>query len=160
MAEEDKPKEEGDGFSPGTIIFAFSLFGICLLLLVPSVYKHLNKEPPVVITYSGTQSGDATFYSVGLTGCGEEYKDSDMVAGVGKMYWLGKGNPKNDPMCQTQVKVTSALENKKGKKKSVTVLIQDKCVKCKPGEIQLSPAAFEALGQPLTVERFPVTWEL
>ncbi len=57
----------------------------------------------------------------------------------------GGPNPNGAPICGTQYVVTAPNGN------SVTVQIQDKCAACDddPPHIDLTPAAFEALGYPL-----------
>lgn len=96
-------------------------------------------------------SGDATYYDLGMTACGQVYSDNDLVAAIGKNYWT-TGNPNNDPVCQKRARVTDPQIGK-----SVTVQIKDKCMGCKSGDIDLSRAAFKQL-RDLSVGRFKVNW--
>ena len=52
----------------------------------------------------------------------------------------GGDNPNNAPICGTEYSVSAPNGN------SIVVTIQDKCQACEEGHIDLTPAAFEALG--------------
>lgn len=98
-----------------------------------------------------TVTGDATYYSLGLTACGRVYRDTDLVAAVAFSYFKNP-NPNNDAMCGKRVLVTDPKT-----RKSVTVTVVDKCQGCKVGDIDLSPTAFTRLRE-LGVGRFRVNW--
>lgn len=97
-------------------------------------------------------TGDATYYNLGLTACGQVFTDNDYVAAIAFSYWTDP-NPNNDKMCQKQARV---IDQSNGK--SVVVAIKDKCSACKRDDIDLSPIAFEQLRN-LTVGRFTVSWD-
>jgi expansin (peptidoglycan-binding protein) len=44
--------------------------------------------------------------------------------------------------------------------KTVTVTVQDKCVACAEFDLDMSPAAFNTLGDPLVGRLHGVTWDL
>lgn len=96
-------------------------------------------------------SGDATFYALGLTACGKTYKDEDLVAAVSQELFTNP-NPNLDPLCGKEVIVTNPSN-----KKTVKVTVVDKCMGCKRGDIDLSPAAFNKLNDP-SIGRFPCEW--
>jgi len=86
-----------------------------------------------------TFNGEATFYEVGLGACGETNSDSEMIAALNHAQWDAFGSMSNgNPACGKQ-----ATLNYEGK--SVTVTIRDKCMGCKHGDLDLSPAAFKQL---------------
>ncbi|ORY73460.1 RlpA-like double-psi beta-barrel-protein domain-containing protein-containing protein, partial [Protomyces lactucae-debilis] len=100
-----------------------------------------------------TFSGEATYYNLGLTACGQTYTDSDMVAAISFPLFNrdSPANPNLAPSCGKKIKVMRGG-------KSVVVQIRDKCEACKEYDVDLSPAAFNQLG----VEqegRFPITWQ-
>lgn len=97
-------------------------------------------------------TGDATYYDLGLTACGEVYSNYDYVAAIAFSYWTTP-NPNNDPMCQKSVRVIDPTNGK-----SIVVAIKDKCFACKRDDIDLSPIAFEQFRNK-DVGRFTVTWD-
>lgn len=87
-----------------------------------------------------------------MTACGERFTDNDLVAAVAPGHW-NSANPNTDKICKKSATVT----DRKAGGRSVRVRIKDKCMGCKMGDIDLSPAAFKKL-RDLGVGRFPVTW--
>lgn len=63
------------------------------------------------------------------------------------------GNPNNNPLCGK-----TATVNYQGK--SVTVALVDRCVACKFGDIDLTPAAFNSIADPNAGRISGVTWQL
>lgn len=96
--------------------------------------------------------GDATYYNLGLTACGEVFHNSDYVAAIAFSYWTTP-NPNKDPMCYKRARVTDPTNGK-----SIVVAIKDKCSGCKLGDIDLSPTAFEQFRNK-DVGRFTVSWD-
>lgn len=97
-------------------------------------------------------TGDATYYNLGMTACGQNFTDKDYVAAIAFSYWTTP-NPNVDPMCQKHAKVIDPTNGK-----SITVAIKDKCGACKRDDIDLSPTAFEQFRN-LDVGRFTVSWD-
>ncbi|KAL9548632.1 hypothetical protein MBANPS3_005587 [Mucor bainieri] len=91
-----------------------------------------------------SQSGDATFYAVGLGSCGETNSDDEMVAALSSSLMGGS----NSDLCGKSITVKSASG-------SVTLKVVDSC----PGDVDMSEAAFKKLGQ-LDEGRIPITWSL
>jgi expansin (peptidoglycan-binding protein) len=61
-------------------------------------------------------------------------------------------NPNNNPICGKKAQITC-------NGKTITVTITDRCQACKYGDLDLSPAAFDALADP-SVGRTDMTWEM
>jgi hypothetical protein len=95
-------------------------------------------------------SGDATFYSPGMGSCGIESSDSDFIAALNAPQFGSYPNPNQNPNCGKKATV-----QRNGK--SVTVTIVDKCPACKEGDLDLSPAAFDAIADE-SEGRVPITW--
>ncbi|KAJ1975258.1 hypothetical protein H4R35_003227 [Dimargaris xerosporica] len=77
--------------------------------------------------------------------CGGSYEDDDMVVAL----------PTDDigDMCDKTITATRGS-------KSVEVKVVDECATCDSGDLDLSPAAFEALGADLSKgEMFDVSWQ-
>ncbi|OAD80739.1 hypothetical protein PHYBLDRAFT_105004 [Phycomyces blakesleeanus NRRL 1555(-)] len=90
-------------------------------------------------------SGEATFYGVGLGSCGKKNTNSQMVAA------LSSSLMKNlKARCGKKVKVTNG-------KKSVVVTVVDSCPGCAKNDIDLSPAAFKKLAS-LGAGRIKIKW--
>jgi Lytic transglycolase len=97
------------------------------------------------------QSGDMTYYNLGITSCGVAYSDSDLVAAIAYSYWTTP-NPNVDPMCHKSARITDPQTGK-----SLVVMIKDKCSGCNQGDIDVSPAAFQRF-RDLGAGRIHVTW--
>lgn len=119
-------------------------------------------------TTSGQNSGDATFYELGLTACGQTYTDSDYVAAISyKLFDINatpNPNSKFASVCES-TPLTNIDNANCGKKirvyrdgKSVDVSIVDRCAGCE-GEydVDLSPSAFNVLATE-SEGRVPITW--
>ncbi|KAI9641407.1 hypothetical protein NHQ30_010209 [Ciborinia camelliae] len=81
-------------------------------------------------------SGDLTYYEVGLGACGWVNHDSEMVAAMSheQMGYQSNGNP----YCGKRIEVHHG-------RKSITVTVVDKCMGCAYNDLDLSPAAFREL---------------
>jgi len=100
---------------------------------------------------SGT--GDITFYSLGLTSCGQSYSDTDAVVALSHLVMNNGANSNNNPLCGKTITITY-----NGVTKTGTVV--DTCEGCNAGSIDLSPSLFQAFG-PLTAGRIPgVQWSV
>jgi hypothetical protein len=101
----------------------------------------------------GEFSGDGTFYNTGLGACGIESNDSQFVVAVGYQLYdsVNTANPNNNPLCGRKITVFRG-------DKSVQVTVVDKCPGCSYYSLDLSPAAFNVLGNP-DEGRIPITWK-
>lgn len=106
---------------------------------------------PTSAAPSGAQvNGQATWYNTGLGACGWSSNDSQLVVAVSQAVYGNQPNPNNSPVCGKQLRVNGPLG-------SVTVTVVDKCWGCATNDIDLSPAAFRAIGDP-NVGRVTVSW--
>ncbi|RAL63649.1 hypothetical protein DID88_003692 [Monilinia fructigena] len=112
--------------------------------LIPAAPVSLN-QPDLV---RRANSGDLTYYNVGLGACGWTNSNSELVVAMahGLMGTQSNGNP----YCGRKIKV-----NYGGK--SVTVKVVDKCMGCAKYDLDLSPAAFKALASE-SAGRIKGTW--
>jgi len=150
--EDQVGKMGADGFTPGTQRFAIGLFVGCLLLIAPKILSDPPPPPPKVPI-----TGVAYQYDVGITACGPEMSNKDLVAALHPKKWKHP-NPTKDPLCEMTITV---LDPNNPKSKGVVVRAVDKCTKgCKMADISLSPAAFKALFKDSKVEAPQVTWDL
>lgn len=102
---------------------------------------------------SGDHSGEATFYDTGMGSCGITSTDSDFIVALNKDMWQAgmiDGNPNHNTLCGKQL-----TAHRGGK--SVTVTVTDMCPGCASGDLDLSPAAFNALASP-SEGRVEVSW--
>ncbi|KAI8371355.1 uncharacterized protein BYT42DRAFT_616456 [Radiomyces spectabilis] len=102
---------------------------------------------------SAYTQGEATFYDaeghVGI--CGKHCKNTDLVASVNTEQ-MGEPHSKKNPNCGKKIEVTGSEGNK------ITVTVVDICKSCKPGGLDLSPAAFGKLGDYSHVA-VPIKWK-
>ncbi|KAF9521101.1 hypothetical protein BS47DRAFT_1386792 [Hydnum rufescens UP504] len=149
-----------------------------LVLLISVVGAVSASVLPRQSPFTGTHSGDGTFFAPGLGACGIFNTGGDFITAISaslfefvprfpSVYWQipsnlvadsssssypgATANPNNNPVCNK--KVTATYQGK-----SVTVAITDRCAGC-AGEfdLDLSPAAFDVLAAP-AVGRIPITW--
>ncbi|RKP35395.1 RlpA-like double-psi beta-barrel-protein domain-containing protein-containing protein, partial [Dimargaris cristalligena] len=97
-------------------------------------------------------TGDGTFYSpsVGTGSCGTDHSDSEKVAALNAPQFGNPANPNASPFCGRKVRVT-------GPKGTTEATIVDKCPVCKSGDLDLSPGAFDEIGDE-DAGRIPITW--
>ncbi|KAH8555697.1 RlpA-like double-psi beta-barrel-protein domain-containing protein-containing protein [Umbelopsis sp. PMI_123] len=89
-------------------------------------------------------TGDGTYYTVGLGSCGQTNSDSQLVAA------LNAPQMGNNKYCGKSATV-------KGPKGTVTVKIVDTCPGCSSGDLDLSPAAFNQIGDQ-SAGRISISW--
>ncbi|CDH59901.1 riboflavin aldehyde-forming enzyme [Lichtheimia corymbifera JMRC:FSU:9682] len=106
---------------------------------------------PIERRKSSQFSGDLTYYTPGLGSCGETNTAKDLIAALNAPQMANGDNPNKNPNCGKRARV-------KTKKGSVTVKIVDTCPPCKSGDLDLSPAAFQRLGD-FDDGRIEGTWE-
>lgn len=93
-------------------------------------------------------TGDLTFYDVGLGACGTTNSDSELVVAMSASLMGTQSN--GNPNCGKKIKI-----NYGGK--SVTVKVVDKCMGCAKYDLDLSPAAFKTLA-PESAGRIKGSW--
>jgi expansin (peptidoglycan-binding protein) len=115
----------------------------------------LNSTSMEVSTVLGSdfQTGDLTYYIVGLGACGEDDTGRDMTANIVAMSSEVMGPQSNDnPMCGRTIKIYNFVNGKEA-----TGVIRDKCPGCKKGSIDVSQKLFQELGD-LAQGRIPISW--
>ncbi|RKP39088.1 RlpA-like double-psi beta-barrel-protein domain-containing protein-containing protein, partial [Dimargaris cristalligena] len=97
-------------------------------------------------------TGDGTYYSpsVGTGSCGWDNSDSEKVVALNAPQFGNPANPNASPYCGKKVKIT-------GPNGSTEAKIVDKCPVCKSGDLDMSPAAFDEVGDQ-DAGRIPITW--
>ncbi|AEO59689.1 hypothetical protein MYCTH_2119829 [Thermothelomyces thermophilus ATCC 42464] len=98
-------------------------------------------------------SGRFTYYNPGLGACGHSNGDGDLVVALSHADFdpsTPNGNPNNNPLCGRRLRASYAG-------RSVDVTVVDRCVACNSGDLDLSPAAFQALAD-LSVGVIGGTW--
>ncbi|KAG0177081.1 hypothetical protein DFQ28_010911 [Apophysomyces sp. BC1034] len=100
----------------------------------------------------GYSRGTGTFYDVETRAstCGQQYKNTDLIAALNTKQMGEKG--KDNPNCGKQIEVTGPSG------KTVTVTIVDGCNTCEEAGLDLSPAAFEKIGD-FSHGSIPIKWK-
>ncbi|MGW4817078.1 RlpA-like double-psi beta-barrel domain-containing protein [Kitasatospora cineracea] len=96
-----------------------------------------------------TYTGMASFYSTGLGACGVVVKDSDLAVALSPDMF-GSGAP--GPRCGAVLAITY-------KGRTVNATVADRAAALRGADIDLSPAAFSALGS-VDEGRIQVTWRI
>ncbi|KAH6847738.1 RlpA-like double-psi beta-barrel-protein domain-containing protein-containing protein [Chaetomium sp. MPI-CAGE-AT-0009] len=99
-------------------------------------------------------SGRFTYYNPGLGACGQNHGDGDLVVALSHADFdpsTPGGNPNNNPLCGRRLRASYSG-------KSVDVTVVDRCEACNSGDLDLSPAAFQALAD-LSLGVIQGTWE-
>ncbi|KAF8314269.1 barwin-like endoglucanase [Clavulina sp. PMI_390] len=106
--------------------------------------------------FSGTESGQATWFNPALGACGITNTDSDYITAISHQIFntypgfVAGSNPNNNPICGHRLAVSYGG-------KTVDVTITDLCGSCTEFDLDLSPAAFSSLADE-GLGRIPVTW--
>ncbi|CAG8772810.1 26414_t:CDS:1 [Gigaspora margarita] len=99
------------------------------------------------------ESGDVTFYDVGLGACGKTNSNSDFICALSRDDFGSSpgGNSNKNPNCGKQITINCGG-------KSVDVTVVDLCEGCSAGDADLSPAAFNELAKPSAGRLHGCTW--
>lgn len=105
---------------------------------------------------TGTQSGEGTFYDIGLGACGITNSGDDKIAAVSYLLFdtypgYDGTNSNNNPICGKSVTATYGG-------KSVTVQITDRCTGCALTDLDFSPSAFTELADESVGRITGMTW--
>lgn len=96
--------------------------------------------------------GEVTYYSTGMGACGWTNQDSDYIVALPVGVWnrIGGTVSNGNIVCGKKLKVSNG-------QKAIEVEITDQCPSCADNHLDLSPAAFKALGDE-SKGVLPVTW--
>jgi hypothetical protein len=116
-----------------------------------------SSNPPPGGFHAGINTGDATYYDVGLGACGWDNGDDEMVVAVSQLLYdkypgYKGGNPNNNPVCGK--KIIASLNGK-----SVEVKVVDRCVGCQQKDLDFSMAAFLKIGSVAHGREKGMTWQ-
>lgn len=111
-------------------------------ILLATLFITVQSAPLVA---RGSNSGQGTFYDVGLGSCGQTNTNSQMVAALSSKI-MGSN------YCGKSITV-------KGPSGSVTVKVVDTCPGCAAGDIDMSAAAFKKIAS-LSAGRVPISWSI
>ncbi|PIA14633.1 Non-catalytic module family EXPN protein, partial [Coemansia reversa NRRL 1564] len=95
-------------------------------------------------------SGEGTYYTPGLGSCGKTNSATDLIAAINAPQYDATGSSNSASICGKCVQV-------KGPKGEVKVTIADRCPACKSGDLDLSPAAFDQIGDE-SEGRISISW--
>ncbi|KAJ2077416.1 hypothetical protein H4R24_005143 [Coemansia sp. RSA 988] len=98
----------------------------------------------------GTYTGEGTYYTPGLGSCGKTNSDSDLIAAINAPQYDATGSSNSASICGKCAQV-------KGPKGEVKVTIADRCPACKSGDLDLSPTAFNQIGD-ASEGRISISW--
>ncbi|RPA91241.1 hypothetical protein L873DRAFT_1714903, partial [Choiromyces venosus 120613-1] len=98
--------------------------------------------------------GDATFYDTGMGSCGIVSQDSSFIAAISHLLMDSKktADPNKNPFCGTTI-----LCSYKGGPE-IPVVIVDRCTGCAQWDLDLSPAAYQAIGAKTDDGRVSISW--
>ncbi|KAI0687953.1 hypothetical protein BC835DRAFT_1419551 [Cytidiella melzeri] len=115
-------------------MYFFTSF-LFVLLVLPG----LSNAIPVILGHHGK----AKVYTPSPPGqgrCAEVNNATDYVVAVSG-FWLMPGNPGGNPLCGDKVDITHRITFQ-----TVTAKLFDACMECAGGDIRLSQAAFDEIG--------------
>ncbi|KAL5518822.1 DAG7 [Sanghuangporus vaninii] len=104
----------------------------------------------------GTQTGQGTYYDIGLGACGITNSGDDRIAAVSHLLFdqfpgYDEVNPNSNPVCGKSITATY-------QGKSTTVTVTDRCVGCSETDLDFSPRAFEDLANFSVGRLSGMTW--
>ncbi|EZF34306.1 Riboflavin aldehyde-forming enzyme [Trichophyton interdigitale] len=123
-----------------TAVVAVLLLGLIIGLAV-GLARHKSANLPLPTNNGGPYRGDLTYYDPALGACGITSSPSQAVCAVSKDLYDAASvgpNPNANPLCGLKIRL-------RRNNKSVDVTVVDRCVGCKPTDIDVSIAVFEQL---------------
>ncbi|EFQ99588.1 riboflavin aldehyde-forming enzyme [Nannizzia gypsea CBS 118893] len=128
-----------------TVLIVAAVAAVLLLALIiglaVGLTRHKTANLPLPTNNGGPYRGDLTYYDPGLGACGISSSSSQAVCAVSKELYDAASagpNPNNNPLCGLKLRL-------RRNNKSVDVTVVDRCVGCKPTDIDVSIAVFEQL---------------
>ncbi|KAK2733731.1 hypothetical protein FQN57_001958 [Myotisia sp. PD_48] len=118
---------------------------VCLLALIIGLAVGLSRKGvvnlPLPTSNGGPYTGDLTYYDPELGACGIVSSGSENICAVSKDLYDAasrSSNPNENPLCGLKLRL-------KRDGKSVDVTVVDRCVGCKPTDIDVSRSVFNKL---------------
>ncbi|KAK2814656.1 hypothetical protein FQN49_008119 [Arthroderma sp. PD_2] len=121
-------------------VVAVLLLGLIIGLAV-GLTKHKTANLPLPTNNGGPYKGELTYYDPALGACGITSTTSQAVCAISKELYDAASvgpNPNANPLCGLKLRL-------RRNNKSVDVTVVDRCVGCKPTDIDVSIAVFEKL---------------
>ncbi|KAG8631719.1 hypothetical protein KVT40_000859 [Elsinoe batatas] len=106
-----------------------------------------------------TFTGDLTYYEPGLGACGITSSSSENIVAVSKTIFDAAqtgSDPNQNPLCGRKLRA-SRLNEQTGSQRSVDLTVVDRCVGCKPTDIDVTISAFTKMAAE-ELGRVTVTW--
>lgn len=106
-----------------------------------------------------TYTGDLTYYAVGLGACGITSQENQNVVAVSHTLFDAAqtgSDPNANPLCGQKIRARRYYAEV-GAERSVDLTVVDRCVGCKPTDLDVSTGAFDQLA-PEASGRVDVTW--
>ncbi|KAG9304451.1 hypothetical protein G9A89_020014 [Geosiphon pyriformis] len=124
---------------------------LVLLITAFALLLSVTNSTPISIKKRDGFTGRATYYNPALGACGVTNTDSDLICALNSPQWGAPVNPNVHGVCGKGIMVH-------GPAGSVRVVVQDRCMGCPWGGLDLSPAAFQQIGS-LDAGHLEVSWE-
>ncbi|RIB28841.1 expansin module family protein [Gigaspora rosea] len=140
--------------------FLMTIVSLCIIAFFSDLStankwnRGIELKPRNDSTLVKRDTGDITFYDVGLGACGKTNSNSDLICALSRADFGSSpgGNSNKNPSCGKTITITCPGS------KSVTVKVVDLCEGCKSGDLDLSPTAFNHLAK-ASVGRLQCDWE-
>ncbi|WEW61386.1 hypothetical protein PRK78_006876 [Emydomyces testavorans] len=139
----------------GGIVAAVVVVLVALIigLSVGLTRKNRTSNLPLPLNNGGPYSGDLTYYEPALGACGITSTGSQNICAVSRILYDAAStgsDPNQNPLCGLKIRL------KKGDR-SVDVTVVDRCVGCKPTDIDVSMGVFQKLAS-IEQGRVNVEW--
>ncbi|KAF2403477.1 hypothetical protein EJ06DRAFT_471089 [Trichodelitschia bisporula] len=137
----------------------FILFGLIIGLAVGLTQgSHKTKNLPLP-SNAEKHTGDLTYYEPGLGACGITSSSSENIVAISYSVFdavqVGS-NPNANPLCGKKLRATR-FNDQAGSQRSVDLTVVDRCVGCKPTDIDTTTSVFKQLAN-IDQGRVLVTW--
>ncbi|CAK9441140.1 uncharacterized protein LODBEIA_P50090 [Lodderomyces beijingensis] len=122
----------------------------------PPAQTTTSSAPSTTTTQANgaVQSGQGTYYDVGMGACGVVHSNSENVIAISHQLfdkYTPGGNPNHNTLCGKKIRASY-------QGKSVDVTIVDRCEGCQYNDLDFSPTAFESIADK-GLGRIPITWQ-
>ncbi|KAL6716162.1 hypothetical protein ACLMJK_005728 [Lecanora helva] len=136
------------------IIIAVVVAAILVLIIgLAAGLSHRSSDHKSLPLGSQTYTGDLTYYDPALGACGATSSDNDNIVSISHTVFdaVSKGSdPNANPLCGHKLRVV--LNGK-----SLDLKVVDRCVGCKPTDLDVTPGAFKRLANP-DLGRVVMSW--